>query len=412
MKNDFFLIRGETQISLLSGSFDVVGAVFQAGMTLRVPKGKSIILQECSTDCNFELSQGPGSNATQLDKSPYPQEWETLIKRILEDKLKKVILLGEMDTGKTFLCTYLANRIVREQKKVAVIDCDLGQSDIGPPGCLGSSILDQPIFFMSEAPVERLYFVGAHAPEGHLVTMLVGLQQLMKKVSAQTDFVFIDTCGWTLGDGARILKKAKIEILEPDLVVLLQRQGELEHLVRHFSELKVQRLVVAKKSTPTDQMVRKQLRENISRNYFRDASVFELSFDHIRTTGSYLLTGREIKEIDDIPLLFGEIYAGYEGCFIVPQRVLDQDTISHLQSHHAPCRIFKPGSERGHLIGLLDSNLQTLALGIVEKIDFSRRTISIVSPYKAISTIKAIAFGSLKYERDGSEAGFVLPGQY
>lgn len=411
MKGQFHLIRGEARVEIRRGVFDVIGQRLEAGGAITVPRGKAIILMEMATDCLFEVTGLAGAETTRLEQSPYPPEWELLIATIKENHCKRIIVLGEMDTGKTFLCTYLANRMMGEGFKVGVIDCDLGQSDIGPPGCLGLSLTDKPFIFMADAPVSGLHFVGTHSPEGHLTSMLVGLHQLIGRANRESDTIFIDTCGWTLGDGARLLKGAKFAVLEPDLVVLLQRNRELEHLVASFPAVPVFRLPVAKKSTPTDQMTRQKLREDISRRYFEKSRLVSLPFDRFRTQGCYFRTGLEVDRLGDIPLLYGESYPGYEGYLVVPRTPLSETDRASLSQRFSPCRFLDQGIETGLLIGLMNGAMQTLGLGVLERIDFQGRTISFHTPLIESDAVEVVAFGSLKYRPDGREAGFYAPGQ-
>jgi polynucleotide 5'-hydroxyl-kinase GRC3/NOL9 len=412
MKGEFHLLRGETEVRLVSGSVDVIGQTIAAESTITVPRGKSIILREMTDDCRFTVTHGFGGESARLESSPYPPGWEDLISLIRTVPCKRIMILGEMDTGKTFLCTYLANRMIGFGLKAGVIDCDLGQSDIGPPGCLGLSLAAAPFTFMADAPVSGLHFVGSHSPEGHLTTMVVGLHRLVQMANRESDVIFIDTCGWTLGDGARLLKGAKISVLDADLVVLLQRGSELEHLVAPFPHLRIFRLPVAKKSTPTDQMTRQKLREDISKRYFRETRVFTMRFDQIRTMGAYFRTGREIENLGGVPLVYGETFPGYEGHLAVPAESVTDGQKTELTQRFSPCRLVDPGMIKGALIGLLDGNLLTLGLGIVESIDFAHRRISFVTPVDPTGEIKVLAFGSLKYHPDGSEAGFLAPGQF
>jgi polynucleotide 5'-kinase involved in rRNA processing len=201
-------------------------------------------------------------------------------------------------------------------------------------------------------------------------------------------------------------------VLDTDLVVLLQRGAELEHLIAPFPHLRIFRLPVAKKSTPTDQMTRQKLREDISRRYFHHTRQFTLSFNQIRTLGSYFRTGREIESLGGVPLAYGETFPGYEGHLIVPTESVTDAQKADLPQRFSPCRIVDAGTIKGALIGLLDGNMRTLGLGIVESIDFAHRDITFASPIEAESEVKVLAFGSLKYHPDGSEAGFLPPGQF
>ncbi|MBI4723035.1 MAG: ribonuclease HII [Candidatus Stahlbacteria bacterium] len=56
----------------------------------------------------------------------------------------RVIVIGEMGTGKTEFCKWLVNAGLEKGYKVGVIDLDISQSNIGPPGSLGFGVTINP----------------------------------------------------------------------------------------------------------------------------------------------------------------------------------------------------------------------------------------------------------------------------
>jgi polynucleotide 5'-hydroxyl-kinase GRC3/NOL9 len=60
-------------------------------------------------------------------------EWQQAIDAILETTRRPLVVMvvGAVDTGKTTFCTCLARALFERGMKVAVVDADLGQSDIG-----------------------------------------------------------------------------------------------------------------------------------------------------------------------------------------------------------------------------------------------------------------------------------------
>jgi len=400
------IIRGEQVVRFVSGTFDVHGVIFSAGSELSIPLGKSACVEMSGVG---PIIQAEG--ATRLACSTDMSEFSRLCDEISERSFKRIIVLGSPDSGKTFLTTRLLNFLISRRGQAGVIDCDIGQSDIGPPGCLGASLTDRPIVFMSDAPVTGVSFVGAHSPEGHQATVLVGLHKLLKVLERHTDTIIVDTCGWVNGDGARLLKSSKIDIVEPDCVIVLQRQRELEHLVRHLTPGMVRRLSVSGTVRATSVAVRKQIREQLSRRYFQDAGLFSLPFDHVRTMGVYFRSGHELLQIEDERIMYAEDF-GPEGCLYVSEAAGVEDLRFIKSSAAGQVRFWRPGQEKGILVGLLDGERRTLGLGLIERVDFQTRSITIRSPLANASEIKILFFGSLKYDIDGIETGFIVPGQF
>ena len=50
-----------------------------------------------------------------------------------------IMVIGEIDTGKSTLVALIAQWFRENGKKVAVVDSDIGQSDVGPPGFVSVS---------------------------------------------------------------------------------------------------------------------------------------------------------------------------------------------------------------------------------------------------------------------------------
>lgn len=410
LENEFHLVTGPASLKIVSGSVEIAGAVLPAGSELSVPQGKRVPLQTLQ---KTTLTIEGGSECLQrLDGSSIPADWDRLAVRILteskESKLYKILVLGEMDTGKTFFSTYLANRLVNQKKRVAVLDCDCGQSDIGPPGTFGMLVLEKPVVFLSEEQPTHLYFIGAHSPSLHFLPVLTGIFAMLLKAKEEADFLIVDTTGWVHGDGARALKKAKMELLQPELVILLQRKNELEHLVKHLPQKQIVRLPVSKKATVTSQRDRKKLRELLSCRYFQNARQIEISFDQVYTDRCYFLTGTPLQLEGT---LHAERLAGWEGTLVVTERPFPTNHSASWPKDLGKVKNFVSGNEKGLLVSLLGKEQECLAVARLAEIDFKAKCFRLESPYGGpLNAVRGIQFGSLKIKKNGEEDGFMEPG--
>ena len=102
-------------------------------------------------------------------------------KAALDDlrQARTILLLGATDTGKTTFLTWLANILLVQERRIAIVDADVGQSSLGPPTTIGLSVVTEPFQRLQELPPATLYFVGATSPRGHLVPMIVGTKRLV-----------------------------------------------------------------------------------------------------------------------------------------------------------------------------------------------------------------------------------------
>jgi polynucleotide 5'-hydroxyl-kinase GRC3/NOL9 len=155
-------------------------------------------------------------------------------KAALDDlrQARTILLLGATDTGKTTFLMWLANVLLEQERRIAIVDADAGQSSLGPPTTIGLSIITEPFQRLQELPPATLYFVGATSPRGHLVPMLVGTKRLVDCARrCDVGQVIIDTCGFISADGGQVLKHYQIDLVDPDVIVCLQRGEECEPIL-------------------------------------------------------------------------------------------------------------------------------------------------------------------------------------
>src|SRR5437868_9368344 len=91
-----------------------------------------------------------------------------------------VALIGPPDSGKSTFALALANRLAEAGRPAAVIDADVGQSEIGPPGAIGMARVERPVGALSEVRVRGLAFGGDISPFGHLMPVTLGTLLLLR----------------------------------------------------------------------------------------------------------------------------------------------------------------------------------------------------------------------------------------
>jgi polynucleotide 5'-hydroxyl-kinase GRC3/NOL9 len=156
--------------------------------------------------------------------------WDRALDRTARSRL--TLLVGGVDTGKTSLATFLANGLRARGFQVGVVDADLGQSEIGPPTTIGLGRVTRALARLGDADVAGLSFVGSTSPAGHVRSTVAATERMAARASALGfERVLVDTCGLIEDPLGRILKQGKIERLDPDLVICLQRQEECEPIL-------------------------------------------------------------------------------------------------------------------------------------------------------------------------------------
>lgn len=119
----------------------------------------------------------------------------------------RVLVVGPSDSGKTTLCQWLVGKL-RERAPTAWVDADVGQSQVGPPACVG--------WRMAGAERESFYFVGDVTPATVPLAAAAATARAVHDAEAQgAGVAVIDTTGYLEGEGALALKSAKLELLAP-----------------------------------------------------------------------------------------------------------------------------------------------------------------------------------------------------
>ncbi|SCZ64268.1 polynucleotide 5'-hydroxyl-kinase GRC3/NOL9 [Thiohalomonas denitrificans] len=264
---------------------------------------------------------------------------------------------------------------------MAFVDADIGQKDVGPSASV-TLAYPQPGQALADATLAALHFVGAVNPMGHFLSLVTATRDLADR--AEADVVVVDTTGLVQGPG-RALKDQLIHAVRPDLLIALQREDELEPLLQGNRHLPVLRLAVSPKARSRSDRARRWAREERFRAYFRGAKSITLDLERTVLREMPLFAGRQ----EWFP---GAVWAERtaEGLVVVapPGVVLPRKS-----------RRLNPGFEVERLCGLGDQRDDTLGLGIVDAIDFARRSVRVRTPVSA-ADICTLRFGELLVHRD------------
>jgi polynucleotide 5'-hydroxyl-kinase GRC3/NOL9 len=411
------LLQGPATIDLRAGRVEIVGYEHRAPARFRVPRGKKIPCEFLEAgEIVFDPESGR-AGASWLPERTISPAWEAVVRRVIDEEMRKVLILGEMDTGKSFFATYLSNRLKAAGKLPGVLDCDLGQSDIGPSGALGLLITREPVLNLQDLPPTHMQFVGTHSPGQIIAQFLLGVFHLFRQGLAEADVVIVNTTGWVAGDGGRLTKAAKIELIDPDLIVLMQRGDEVEHLVLGIPPERVARLTVNLARTHTSQADRRSLREESICNHLCDVSrIQRVALDRVICKGSFFGTGKPIEPPEcSVKLLWAERLAGYEGHLLIAAEPLtrreERDLAGEL-SHLGAVKICSIHELRGLQVGLCDAGGDCLAVGILYDIDFAARELLVIHPLESSERVRIVHFGLARYTMDLKEDGFLPPGRF
>jgi len=192
-----------------------------------------------------------------------PPEWAAAAEHVRLHEVRRVLVLGARDAGKSTLCRFLAEFSARSGRSTALLDTDVGQTMIGPPACVT----------MSDAHGLSLAFVGTTNPVLGWRRLIEGTRRLARRTEA--DLLIVNTGGLLAGPGRR-LKPAKIDALRPDLLIALGQNPALEAICNGQPALPVLRLPSSPEARRKTDGERRAARRKAFRGYFSDAAILRL----------------------------------------------------------------------------------------------------------------------------------------
>jgi polynucleotide 5'-hydroxyl-kinase GRC3/NOL9 len=200
-------------------------------------------------------------------------EYEALVDDAVRTK-HTVVLVGGLDTGKTSLSRNVLTAAVEAGRPAALLDADVGQKTVGPPATVTLKMVRSAADLEPGSLVvaDEMSFVGSTSAQGHLLPVVAGVARLHRRAKDEgADLVVVDTSGLVSGITGQVLKYHKVELLEPDLVIGLQRGEELLPLlgvIQRFFPTQVVPLGVHPDVVPTTVDRRADNRERAMRAYF------------------------------------------------------------------------------------------------------------------------------------------------
>jgi polynucleotide 5'-hydroxyl-kinase GRC3/NOL9 len=206
---------------------------------------------------------------------------ERIIKALLSERSRSIMLLGGPDTGKTTLAAELAG-LLSKDSRTGILDLDMGQAHIGPPSTVAWGFLEGGFKGWEDIKAETLYFTGALSPPGNMLPSITGARLLMDSALAKCSKLIIDTTGLVAGPVGRVYKQHKIDLLRPDVVLAIQSDDELEHIISPYGLMSspvIMRLKPSSLARLKSPPVRASFRAERLSAYFEGSRVFDVDMN-------------------------------------------------------------------------------------------------------------------------------------
>ncbi|MGB9553826.1 MAG: Clp1/GlmU family protein [bacterium] len=204
-----------------------------------------------------------------------PEGWESWGSALMKSG-GTVFLLGNVDTGKTYLARFLYTQGRQAGLNSAILELDVGQSEFGPP---------MTCTLFSEGKAQKHYFIGRFSPQGAFWRCLTAAALLKKEAEkVGSDLIIVDTTGLVEGPAGIWFKRTKIEILRPDYIIAREKNSELQPILRKFSYRRDIKIFMdpipqtVRRFSPPERAI---LREQKLRYYFQNAREYQISVESL-----------------------------------------------------------------------------------------------------------------------------------
>ncbi|MEM2185704.1 MAG: Clp1/GlmU family protein [Thermofilaceae archaeon] len=414
LEKGLYRVEGPARVKVIEGfGFYALGQVFSVGRELVVPRGYTICI-EVGEWCTIEVSGGRLSQAKPDEE--VVDKWRMLAQSIAAPG--RVLVVGEVDSGKTTFSTYLLNTAIAKGLSVAVIDADVGQNDIGWPGTIALALPEKPVSWLGELEPKAFYFIGTNTPAGCEDAVVVGLTKLLREASGR-DLVIVNTDGW-VGDRRALAFKCRIvEVVEPTTLVVMEGTGASEPIARIFEETDIR---VVRAPTPAaargkERELRKLRRELSYLSLLKESAVKAISLEKARLWATYTFNGRRDEKLSLMlsTLLGFEVNAEVCGNVVVLttlgekeyKRLLEfKDQVSKLANRDV--LVSHLGGLKGYLVGIANERLEHVGIGVIEEVDPTNKIVKVRTPFDREGA-KILLLGKIRLSEDGVERERSMP---
>lgn len=377
-------VKGPARISVVRGRIMIVGAEYGENSSIIIHALRSYGIKALE-DSVLDVSLGSDASIEIVNpEDEVVDRWLSVAESVLDDidsaGKAKVIVIGPVESGKTTISAFIANRALVRGIIPALIEGDVGQEDIGVPGTVSLAYLKEPIVWQRQLKAEKIRFVGCLSPHGCISRIVSAISLLVKEAEESSNVVIVNTDGWVNEHRAISYKLELIRSSRPTHVIVLD--PVLATLFRKSLPPSISVITAPppKVAAVRDRSDRRYLRTMAYKKYFTDNRVVTYGLEEVRVIGSCVLAGRELSPesvADEIGVeSSGIVYASeYLGTRYV---ILRRNT----RAMDLPKRyvIIREGEWEGLLLGVVDETLDDVGIAILRKINFRERKLSVVIP--------------------------------
>lgn len=402
-RNEAIKLYGPMSVRVLSGAIDVHGKPVYAGDGFVVHRTRNYVAIALE-DSELDITMIDESQIQSLDKEdPYLNKRSIVDEICHNSKFKKIIVIGCTDCGKTSLVTLLYNKLLLSNRKPVVIDSDVGQADIGPPGFISMGFSKETVYWINELKPQEMRFIGDIRPQGHTHIIISEVKRLVERAErAGFESVVIDTDGWVRDESGVLYKVALVECIKPDVLIILG-----DELKGVFNQLRKLGVTIYELGTPHYRKIRSReerrlLRSMKYREFLENSSIIRLKMDDTYIHGIGLFHGIEVSPESLSSIIEGRIlYASkLPGVLNIYGFIKTQSSSEQKKIERDRVRVYLVGFEKGIYcsVGTIDGSEYPC---IIEKFNFDSREIILKTKYSG--NINIIKLSRIRLTEDFTE---------
>ncbi|CAG2210358.1 GRC3 [Mytilus edulis] len=147
-----------------------------------------------------------------------------------------ITIIGGKNSGKSTLNRYLINSLLDKVDRVYFLECDVGQTEFTPPGCVSLHCVSEPVLgppFTHQRPAVFSCFFGGVTPADDPTRYLTCIEKCFSKYVdlKEKGPLIVNTCGWNKGVGLALTVDI-VRLVCPSLLVQINTQKAVVNFPR------------------------------------------------------------------------------------------------------------------------------------------------------------------------------------
>ncbi|MCE4606734.1 MAG: hypothetical protein F7B59_05300 [Desulfurococcales archaeon] len=374
LERGYYKIRGPGKLKLAGCRVNIMGIPCSRECDFVVPAGRTYVFKVDDDRCTYSVSPMETIvGKDELGELLYYNR-NVILSKLENTEYDGVVFIGPPDSFKSTISIMVFNSVLSDNKSYRnqpyYITTDVGQNEIFMPTFISGA----SSYILPGNPVDHAAscFTGITSPAFNTEKYLWCITYLVNKLRSERNLLFIvDTDGWVFGHRAIYSKMIIAELFNKPLIVYTSLDKEFrKHLLYHFKdsiEYTISREPVSAKKSSERRRVH---RSRLVLKAFKEPCRIVLDCMDSNILGLPVFHGSEVD-----PSIFGVpsvIYAeSWKGKIIVVAE-------NEFPYKRGGIEVLKKNWEQG-LITALYSNGEISGIGLVEKIDYRKKKLSLIA---------------------------------